>query len=92
MSTLVNRHAGIIKVCAGVNVTPWADVEVFVGDSDTQTAGPARVLDQLTAAAAYPKRVVYDVDTDLTPLGNKPGADFLFGGVYRWLAGELFQR
>jgi Domain of unknown function (DUF4434) len=88
MSTLVNRHAGIIKVCAGVNVTPWADVELFVGDSDTQTAGPARVLDQLTAAAGYPKRVVYDVDTDMTPLGTKPGADNLFQKLYEWLAGQ----
>jgi Domain of unknown function (DUF4434) len=83
--TLARRHAGVIKTCSNARVAAWADVELFVGQDGSQAAAPVRVLDQLAAAGAYRKRVVYDVDTDLTPLGDKRGATTLFDGIHEWL-------
>jgi hypothetical protein len=87
IGALAERHAGVIAACSKAQVQPWADVELFVGPNDLESAAPGRVLDQLIAAARYPKRVVYDVDTDLTPLGNKPGALALFSSMFEWLTG-----
>jgi hypothetical protein len=87
IGALAERYAGVIAACNKARVQPWADVELFVGPNDRESAAPGRVLDQLMAAAPYPKRVVYDVDTDLTPLGKKPGAHALFSSMFEWLTG-----
>jgi hypothetical protein len=81
---LEDRYRGIIARCRRIGVTPWADVELFVGEEGSLPAtNLPRLLDQLKAAAVFPKILVYAASHHLTTLGGAEGADRLYEDLRR---------
>jgi hypothetical protein len=90
IEALRRRYDAVIKIGQGLGFETWADVEVFVGEKASEGAKEGRVRDQLTAASACARRIVFSTNNHLSAFATRPNTAALFQGLYRWLAGKAY--
>jgi hypothetical protein len=84
MSELERRFQGIIACCNRRGITPWADLELMVGEQGAMPATSlSRLQHQCQAARGFPKLVVFATSHYMTALGGARGSDRLFEDYFR---------
>jgi Domain of unknown function (DUF4434) len=90
IAKLTGRYEGVIRA-AGNDIETWADVELMVGEAkDAPATQIERLKDQLAAAKACPKIVVFAASHHMTTLGGRTGANRLFRAFYLLKSGHAY--